>query len=321
MIEQNNPIRFKVSIPLTPYYKNRYVHIIPTEAEIEIQLIDGSHIVHTDLKNVGALAFFRDPQLQARLTFWYDFDSKSNTITLCSNNLQSSDSTFISTVPRGSNQFCHQHTYAGDNTPCGTNPNWNYCTPLTPGLKEAIHETVIRANNIIIEKAKSMDYTVILRTPPPKISLEEYEKYSAVYQNGEFKELFNPEKEYDDTYSILSLDSTWYGEIYLKKNDNFSNVIGSTDDPKIASKTWIKLWEGQFGKPDDCSSLNYNGYKCSGGLVGGHVILGKTASAMPKGSNKVFIMPICTQHNNDDNTYMAPIKYSKGIALHNYLNK
>jgi hypothetical protein len=40
---------------------------------------------------------------------------------------------------------------------------------------------------------------------------------------------------------------------------------------------------------------------------------------MPSGSNSVYIMPICVQHNNDDNVYMATLTNVKGIWLNNYL--
>jgi hypothetical protein len=237
------------------------------------------------------------------------------------NNLVSSDSTYLTTVPRSTNQSCRQHTYPGDNIPCGSNQNWNYTTPLTPGLQTALQQTVQRANSVIIELARIQGFTVVVRTPPPVLSKEDYENLLLVYYKGKFLESYNPNKEYDNDHSLLTMESVWYGEIYLQGNESFANVIGSTGDPKIAGKTWIKLWSNQFGAPTTCSSLNFNGFACSNPMVivGGHVILGTTAANVPAGSNNVFIMPICCAHNSNNNVHMEPLQYQKGIALHNYL--
>ena len=68
-----------------------------------------------------------------------------------------------------------------------------------------------------------------------------------------------------------------------------------------------------------CTSYQFGGFGCGNSLVGGHIILGTQAKIVAKGSNSVYIMPICIQHNNDDNVYMEALKYLKGIWLKNYL--
>lgn len=308
-----------VQIPLVPDYENKYVQIKSTQINFQLELKEGHHTTTSEPVVVGTVANFTNPALLASITVWYNFETATNVLTLCSSDLVSDDATYLTTVPEGSNQFGNQRTYYGDEFPCGTNPNWNYTTPLTPGLEEALQNTVRKANDLIIEKALEQGLTVIVRTPMPVIPADLYEKLSAVYYNGEFVEMYDPNKVYGNDYSIFHIDSTWYGEIYLNKNENFANVIGSTHDPKIAGKSWLQLWQSQFGQAQTCTSLYYQGFSCSGGLVGGHSVLGTVAKSMPKGSNKVFIMPICTAHNNNDNVYMAAIMYTKGIALHNYL--
>jgi hypothetical protein len=308
----------QVTVPLAPAYASQLVNISPAQVSVSIPLVPGSRVVTTPLQNVGTLTYFQNPDLQASLTIWYNYDPVGNTLTFCSNDLVSSDSTYLTTVPAGTNQRCNQHTYLSDTAPCGSNPNWTYCTPLTPGLLQAIQQTVRTANQTVINAARAQGYTVIVRTPPPQLSAEEYAKLCIVYHKGQFKELYDPTKSYDDDHTLLHLDSVWYGEIYLNGSDYFANVIGSTGDPRISGQSWLGLWQNQFGPAAACTSLNFNGFSCGTYLVGGHVVLGQSAQSVPVGSNNVFIVPICAGHNSNDNVYMAPLTYQKGIAIHNY---
>jgi hypothetical protein len=308
-----------ISVPLTPGYVNPYVNINPTTTSISLPLTPGPHVLTTPLQNVGSLTYFANPTLQASLSVWYNYDPLHNTLTFCSNDLVSGDSTYVLTVPAGTNQGCRQHTYPNDNIPCGNNPNWNYCTPTTPGLQGALQQTVRSANQAIINAARAQGFTVIVRTPFPTLTVEEYTKLMLVYHQGRFLELYNPEKTYDADHTLVHPESVWLGEIYLDNNDTFANVIGSTNDPKINNSSWLGLWQSQFGTATVCTSLNFNGFTCGPGLLGGHVILGQTALQIAAGSGGVFIMPICVAHNNNDNVYMAPLQYEMGIALQNYL--
>ena len=310
-----------VDVPLTPSYTNSYVNIFQMQTTIVIPLTSGSRIITTPRQNVGTLPYFPKPTLQAYLSLWYDYNPDENTLTFCSNDLISPDATYLTTIPLDMNQPSVQHTYLSDMAPCGSNPNWNYCTPLTPGLKEALHESVRNANQTVINSVTKLGYTVIVRTPPPPLSPEECKKLSLVYYKGQFKQCYNPEAEekYDKDHAIVSINSIWYGEIYLNSSDYFANVIGSTGDPKVGGLTWLQLWQRQFGTATSCTSLRYQGFSCGPGLVGGHVILGRTAKKLPTGNNNLFIMPICTAHNNNDNVYMAPLSYTKGVALWDYM--
>jgi hypothetical protein len=38
-----------------------------------------------------------------------------------------------------------------------------------------------------------------------------------------------------------------------------------------------------------------------------------------KGSNSVYIMPICKRHNDDDNVHMKALQYQDGVWLNDYL--
>jgi hypothetical protein len=311
---------FSVTVPLTPAYSNTLVQMAATTVTIEIPLVPGEGLIQTPLQQVGTLTYFANPALMACITMWGSYDPDGEVLTFCSPDLVDNDSTYLTTVPAGSNQGCNQHTYTSDTAPCGVNPNWNYCTPLTPGLQQELLQSIRTAQQMVIDAAIAQGFTVIVRTPPPPMSAADYAGTSLIYQNGVFKEFYDPDKAYDASHTLVHALSVWYGEITLSATDYFANVLGSTTDPKIASLSWIALWRNQFGTPTACSSYNYNGFTCGTTLYGGHVVLGTAAQNVSAGSNKVFIMPICSGHNNVNFTgTMAPVKYNKGIAIHNYL--
>lgn len=312
-------------VPLSPHYENQHVRVYRTSFYLQIPLTGGDQRTTTGEVVIGSLPALQNPTLIGTLTVWSNYEPDTNTLTLCSTDLVSPDSTYLSSYPQSSrNQTCRQHTYLSDAAPCGSNPNWNYCTNLTPGLMQEFQNTVRSAQEAIIQAAKDQGFTVVVRTPPPPVPPETADKLRMVYQEGVFKEAFDPQKDYGEEMAIFDIESTWWGEIFLTAGENFANVIGSTPDPKIDGEYWRALWESQFGVAATCSSFHYPGgnYPCTpppASLKGGHVILGKTAKKMPKGSDKVFIMPICAKHNADDRTYMAAVEYQKGIALHNYM--
>lgn len=117
-----------------------------------------SRVITTSLQNVGTLTYFANSNLQASLSIWYDDDPLGNTFSFCSADLVSPDSTYITTVPAGTNQKCIQHTYLSDTTPCGTNANRPDCTPLTPGLLQLMQQTVRAAHQAIVDAVIATGY-------------------------------------------------------------------------------------------------------------------------------------------------------------------
>jgi hypothetical protein len=118
------------------------------------------------------------------------------------------------------------------------------------------------------------------------------------------------------------LDSTYVGTVTWSSKANFANVIGSTDDPKVPGFTsWISLWQDKCNGgagPSKCTSYNYFSNdptrKCSSTFYGGHVVTGKSAMTMPKGST-VYIFPVCGFHNASDTTYMEALYNLTGVQL------
>jgi hypothetical protein len=318
----------EVTVPLAPAYAaSQYVEVNQTSVTVSIPLVTGEQVTTTPEKVVGTLRNFSNPNLVATLTVWSEYEPTGNVLTLCSPDLVDSDSTCLNTYMQGGqDQTCKQHTYPSDTSPCGSNPNWNYCTSLTPGLQQAFLSSVRSAQEAIIHGARGQGLTVIIRTPVPPIPPDLAEELQLVYEDGFFKGTFDPGEDYGPGMQVHNIESTWYGEIYLQPSERFANVINSTKDPRIGGLAWRRLWETQYGQATECSSFGHpNGFPCTApppppeNLVGGHVITGTKAQIIPKGSKKVFIMPICAKHNANDNTFMEAVVYLQGVALRDYM--
>lgn len=312
----------KVRVPLTPSYKSNYAVLQMTEVELDIELENGAHTVKTNMKEVGNVEG-SNAALMAGLTLWYRFDETTNVLTLCGNDIVSIDSMYVTTVPAGSTEACHQHTYDNDDNACGINTGWNYCQN-DPALKRALQATVRQANDMIIAEAKN-NFTVIVLEPIPDLPDDFLDNLKAVYRNGKFLELYDDDKGYTRNDAVFTIKSVFKGLITLTDGQYFANVIGSSTDPKIDGDSWIQLWnhyysKSQGGDASICSSYKFDGFDCGDMIVGGHVILGKKCEDVPYGVDYVFIIPICQRHNKNNNVYMSPIKYKVGVALKNYHN-
>ncbi|MBJ6369277.1 hypothetical protein [Snuella sedimenti] len=315
--------KVNIEFTLSPEYKNQFVDIQKRTSSLSFELQDGKHTITTKPVDIGRLLYFNNSILQAYLSFSYEFDAESKTITLCGMDFETKDAMRLTTYPKGTTEYCHQgySKCTIDDESSMYNSNWNYNTQMTPNLESLFVDVIKDANNTLLEAIKKLEgLTIKIKTLPPKLPSEVYLNTLLVYTGGKFTGIYDPNKNYAEGYSLKSIESVWGGIVTFTYGENFANVIGSTHDPHIASKSWIKLWEGQYGTATTCTSLNYNGFVCnvSSGLVGGHVITGKVAKVMPAGSD-VYIMPICTAHNNNDNVYMAALQYT-GVWLKNYLH-
>jgi hypothetical protein len=316
--------KIDISFTLSPEYKNQFVAIQKTEFSLSFELQNGKHRIETTPIDIGRLMYFNNSVLQAQLSFSYEFDAEHKILTVGGTGYATKDSMHLTTFPKGTVEYCHQDYLhcTIDDEGSKYNANWNYTTQMTPNLEELFIAIIKNANDTLIETIKQQEgLTIRVKTDPPKLSPEDYSNMLTVYKENKFVSMYDPNTDYGDSYSIISIESIWGGIVTFTYGENFANVIGSTPDPHIAGKSWIRLWEDQYGIATTCTSLNYNNFVCnvSSGLVGGHIILGTVAKVMPAGSD-VYIMPICTAHNNNDNVYMAALQYLGGIWLKNYLN-
>jgi hypothetical protein len=312
-----------INVTLSTTYKNKHIDINKTQCDLELKFQNGQHTIETEPKEIGKLTHYKNTPIMARFILSYDFNEKNKTLSLYGTGHTSNNSICLNTYLKNSNEHCFQKI---TNFSLGEknelfNSNWNYTTQLTPNLENTFIEVITLANNTFIEAVKNIEgLTVQIRTLPPKFSSEEHENYSLVYKNDAFIEFYNPKKEYGKDYTIKRIESVWGGTVHFNNGENFANVIGSTYDPKIGGDSWIGLWRNQFGNPNICTSYQYGGFNCNNNLVGGHIIKGQQAIFVPPASNSVYIMPICSAHNNNDNVYMAALQYLNGIWLNNYMH-
>lgn len=313
-----------VTVPLAARYQNEFINIEKTSCTIALPLEPGSHTAVSDPVRIGSLSLLNNPGITAQLQVSYEYDKDRNLLTLYGTTYVSEQSTRLKTYLEGTDEYCLQQMdgcYTGKNREQGYNAQWNYTSPLTPGLEEHFKEIIRDVNHIVFRAAKTVEgLTIRVKTPPPQLTQTAYKNLLLVYKNGIFQGLYDPEKHYDDNFTFKSIQSVWGGTVHFYYGENFANVIGSTPDPKIGGNSWLGLWRNQFGNPTICTSYQYGGFQCNNYLVGGHIILGKNASVVPRGSDSVYIMPICNAHNNNDNVYMAALQYLDGIWLKNYLN-
>lgn len=314
-------IEVRFSLPIV--YHNAFVTLHAHEHAVVFHLEEGTHLAQSELVDLGIAHRVEGRRLLGQFSFEYTYEPEQRVITVCGTDFDSARSMCLTTVPEGTTEYCRQRGAGGgflvdDLT---ANPRWNYVTPLTPGLEDVLEGVVRTVNDRLIEALqKEPQLTVQVRKHPPELSAEEHQKFLTVYRDGQFQGFHEPGREYGPRDEVFTVDSVFGGEVTLSYGEAFANVIGSTNDPKIAGLTWIQLWANQFGTyPIICTSYQSNGFGCGSSLVGGHVISGMQAKTVPKGSNSVWILPICVQHNNDDNVYMQGLKYLNGIWLKNYL--
>lgn len=315
----------EISLSIAAYvnYSNAFVEIPARPYEIAVPLPAGTHTFKSDNFEIGTILDFEDRRLMARVQFKYSYDETAHVITVCGTDFASADAISLVTFPEGASEYCTQRAVpagfpADDLT---ANPHWNYRTPLMPGVEDVLRGLTRQASDALIAALRDVDgLAVRVRTDPPALSADDYRKLMAVYRDGVFRGFYGDVGDYSAGDVVLGIESTFGGEVTFNWNEAFANVIGSSGDPTIGGLSWIRLWAGQFGYyPTLCTSDHFKGFPCGNTILGGHVIVGKQAKEMPAGSNSVYIMPICIQHNNNDYVYMEALTNVKGIWLKNYL--
>lgn len=290
--------------------------------EIQADISEGTHLFTSDSFELGTVISAEGRRLIGRIAFSYTYDAARRTMTVAGTEFSSKDTMVLVTQAEGIDEICVERTVSHGLTLEESHQNrfWNYRTQLVPGAEKVFNLMLRNTNKAMIESLKQQkDLIVQVRTPLPALSTEHYLSLCTVHRNGVFLGMYDKDKDYGPDIVIGNPESTWGGTVYMNYGENFANVIGSTGDPHIAGKSWIKLWADQFsGYPTICTSYNYGGFVCGNTFVGGHVILGQTAHTVATGSNSVYIYPICHAHNNNDNVYMAAVQYLDGVWLNNF---
>ncbi|KAF5615341.1 hypothetical protein F25303_13808 [Fusarium sp. NRRL 25303] len=254
--------------------------------QVQVDFQDGSHTFKSADFELGTITHAGVRALVGRIVFGYTFNAAARTITVSGTEFSSNDTMVL----------------------------------LMPGAETVFRKMVRDTNELLIHALKQQGQLVVrIRTPFPSLTTEHYLSLCTVSQNGKPLGFYDASKDYGADAIIGNFESTWGGEVYMHFGENFSNVIGSTGDPKIAGLTWVQLWANQFGFYTlACTSQNYNGFPCSNNIIGGHFFSGQVAQTVAVDSNDVYIYPICQTHNTNNNVYMAALTYLNGVWLNNY---
>jgi uncharacterized coiled-coil protein SlyX len=315
----------KVNLAFGPHlgHRNAFVELSGRSHVLALTLADGTRTLKSDNFDIGVLHAFEGRRLLGHLTFRCSYDEVQRIVTVCGTDFDSSDAMCLVTVPEGTSEYCYQRAASGGfaDDDLMANPHWNYRTPLAPGVEDMLRGMARSANESLIAALKRVPGLIVkVRQRPPELTAEDYGKFLTVYRGGKFLGLYEPGRAYGPQDVVVTIESVYGGTVTFPQGGYFANVIGSTDDPKIDGQSWLNLWYNNVGVyPNVCTSFRFQGFQCGNSLVGGHVVEGQEAERVRKGSDSVYIFPICKAHNNNDNVYMAALQYQEGIWLKNYL--
>lgn len=311
-----------ITTPKIPRYETPYIEISGAPHTVSVSIEDGSNTFRSETFDLGVLRAYESRRILGSLSFTYDYQEAKQTITVCGTDFESSQGMALTTVPEGINEHAVQYASPGGFVADDViaNPGWNYQTRLMPGVVEVLRRIAREANESLITALREVPgLTVRVRSHVPELPSELYEKL-LVRRQGQVAGPHRLGDQLQPQDIVHTIESTFGGTADFGKNIPFANVIGSTNDPKIDKQTWIGLWSATMDVyPTICTSFEFDGFDCSDSLVGGHVVKGKLAKEVDKGSNDVYILPICQSHNTTDKVYMETLEYSNAVWLKNYL--
>jgi hypothetical protein len=311
-------------LPLSSTYNEGPLQIEQHTVPVEMELTPGEHLFTSAPIEIG---IFHHYKVFAHLTIPYSYDPEVQELTIAGPTDTSDQQLAIQTSLDQHPKLISRRTVNRTAASFASPNMWADHIDNTPEVKQ-VHQTVIRAT--IAELVKQLINAgvqgVVQTGAAPIVTPDNYQS---------FKATFAPEKT-DEEHPLLEeiiemqavLDSTYGGTITWYENTAYSNVIGSTNDPKIEGFSWIYVWMAtcnDYYYPKVCSSLNYsdgkNNFDCNKDIenfVGGHVVRGEKSLQVAKGGT-CYIFPICKRHNAKDNIYMSSRYYPEGVILINYM--
>ncbi len=149
-----------------------------------------------------------------------------------------------------------------------------------------------------------------------------YEKNdSGIYEFAGFYDPDIPDKKYPDGMAAFTFRSVFVGTVTIYKGTSVWNVKGSSNDKwKGRKPNWLDVWNietrnnlrSDSGVCYVAGSAKTNGTTyCRGCTLGGHMAL-TLGSVYPNKSDYIYIIPICTSHNNVNNE--AKMKISQDVS-------
>lgn len=281
----------------------------------------GEHSFQSEAFEIGTVHALDGRKLIAHVAFHYSYDPDDSTVTLSGTDYESRDAMHLITVLQGTSGYC-VHPASASIGEWKTADGWYDHIPFAPGLEEALRGLARSAYEALIatlENVPGLNVEVLRRSPELPS-----EDFRVVYRAGTFLGLYEPGRLYGPEDTVVHIDSVYRGTKTLMNRAKFANVIGSTPDPKVGSRSWLRLWilKTQKARPTRCTSLGFNRFNCNTLFVGGHVVSGTAAKRMSPGSAQVMIIPICIRHNNNDHVFMEARWNSRmAITLRKYLRR
>lgn len=303
-------------------YRSAGVELHGRPLTFTFSLRAGEHSFSSEAFEIGTVHALDGCKLYACVEFRYSYDRDESTITVCGTDYESRDAMHLVTVPQQTSGYCiHPAAYQaipiGERATAGT---WCDLVRLSPGLEEALRALARSANAALIsilENVPGLNVEVLQRSPASPAD------FRVVYRSGIFLGLYEPGRLYGPQDKVVHVDSVYRSNKRLTNLAKFANVIGSTPDPKVSSRSWIRLWmlKTNNARPTRCTSSGFGRFVCNTFFVGGHTVTGTIAQRVRAGTNnKVMIIPICVRHNNNDHVFMeARWNGRMAIILNNYL--
>ncbi|KAH7100825.1 hypothetical protein BKA62DRAFT_705012 [Auriculariales sp. MPI-PUGE-AT-0066] len=305
-----------------------------TGHQLQVDFEDGEHVFTSPDFELGTIHSMKDTPLLGRIIFRYTHSLEEGivNITVCDEDYESADGMTLMTFPKGrEDASCFERSssagFAADEI--HRNGYWNTRSPLLPGASQLFKTIARDAARAMIEALAAKDDIILsIRTPFPEMPYEEYQQLCLVYRDGEFLCTYDQldPLEFKGNFEIWDVFSQLDGTAQLPLNATFANVIGSTGDQIPGGGSWVRLWSRETRRPaNTCASFGFptSVTRCVRGarLVGGHIILQRTAQRVRRGSNSVRIIPICSAHNHTSFVNAMEARAERWVVvLKNYHN-
>ena len=313
-------VQFSLAVPQG--YSSPFVEIHSGEFEQPVTLAPGLNVARGEPFDIGLLHIAGRRKLRCHIEFGYIYDEEAGVVTVCGTDFRSRDGFRLVVELEGSpvdeSYYCFTQDLDGR---LQHDPHWGHPIRLLKDLPEFWTGIARSANEALIAELRK-SITVYERARAPEVPDSAYNSFLSIGFGDSFVEPYLEGRTLAEGESLYTIESTFGGTTLWTKDDDFSNVIGSSGDPKIKGESWLRVWEEKCDKwPDECTSHNYpKGYKCDPCLVGGHVIAGTVSKKVDPGENGVVhIVPICRVHNNNSVAMKVRRESVKVIILNNYL--
>lgn len=325
MILRLPPAFLGIQVKLTDAYEDDELLLRETCAKLVLNLTQagGEAVAEAEagiIKNTGE-------RVVACLCVPYKYNTLNSTLKLCGNDCPSELSF----------RFALRKV---DGAPIVSfSPHDKSCGGHQASRHDALRETLCSVLDSITDKC--LDSNIRVQTkhlPPPEL-----ERLCAMYHRGVLAGIYDPDNdEFDpmkfEDITLAPLTSVVTGgKQPIKANDDFVNVIGSSDDTPsrvpagsdiTKSTPWRRVWEiicgaGVVGSGNFCASTGYN-HICTDSMnpyVGGHILLGtinNVGQEVTHGDNGVLILPICKCANRGYHTQLRSAADTKAAILNNY---